>query len=137
MKSLKKIFLILMLALYSCGEDEQPQINDCPTELACTTEFVMLTFTPRTNGEFIRLDSHYTQNLDNGETYNFDALVDATSNPGYYIIATDAQMEEIQKEGTNLRFIGIKNSQVFIEQDFVVGHDCCHVIPLEGPFGDL
>ena len=136
MKVIRIILPLLLIGLFSCGEDTSPRDQDCPKELLCTEEFVSLTFSPRENGMVIQFDSYYTQNLDNGETYNYDPndnLPDDLS----YVVISDAEMGEIAKDGTSLRFFGIKDNQVLIEQDFIVGHDCCHVIPLDGPFGGL
>lgn len=126
----------LLLGLASCSDDASPNDQDCPTELLCTEQFVSLTFSPRVNGEFVELDSYYTQNLDNGMAYIFDSDHNLPISE-FYIVISDAQLNDIDKEGTTLRFFGTKDNQLVIEQDFIVGHDCCHVIPLEGPFGNL
>lgn len=136
MKVLKIILPFLLLGLLSCNEDASPNDQDCPTELLCTEQFVSLTFSPRTNGEFVELDSYYTRNLDNGNTYIFNAQNNLPISE-FYIVISDSEMDEVAKDGTNLRFFGTKDNQLVIEQDFIVGHDCCHVIPLEGPFGDF
>ena len=115
----------------SCGEDTSPNDQDCPTELFCTEEFRTITFSPMTIG-FIILDSYYSQNLDNGKTYNF-GHTGILPQDEFYVIITDGQMEEIEKEGTTIRFFGLINNQIVIEQDFLIGHDCCHVITIEGP----
>ena len=136
MNYLKPVIIVCILTLFSCGEDAAPSDQGCPTELLCTEQFVSLTFSPKENGEFIKLDSYYSQNLDNGNSYNFDQSNNLPVSE-FYVLITDGEMEEISKEGTVIRFFGIKDNQVIIEQDFIVGHDCCHVIPLQGPFGDL
>lgn len=82
----------------------------------------------------INVDTFYTQNLDNGNTYS---IQNTTAGPSdSYIVITDGQLSEINREGTNLRFIALLNDQIVIQQDFVVGHDCCHVIPISGPFDE-
>ena len=129
------ISLVALFLFQACGENRIPDPEDCPAELLCTEEFVSLIYRPTVNGELTPLDSYYSQNLDNGNTYNF---VDPTMSQLWnaYIVISDGEFEEIQKEGTTIRFFGIRDNEVVIEEDFVVGHDCCHVIPLEGPFAE-
>lgn len=136
MKRLAYSILFLSLVVISCGEsDDQPSqaFDDCPTNLGCTEIFVSLLFSPKHLGnQPISTDSFYTQNLDNGNTYSIQNTSIGSSDS--YIVITDGQLSEINKEGTNLRFIALLNDQIVIQQDFVVGHDCCHVIPISGPF---
>ena len=134
---MKRLLYILLLPLlfYGCGNDEDPiKQDDCPEDIACTEIFVMLTFTPKDeNDQPIRLDSFYTQNLDNGNTYDGPSRNDLIQE-GTYVVISDGELEEINMEGTLIRFFGIVNDRIVIEQDFEVGHDCCHVQPLNGPF---
>ena len=132
MKRTKLLILSSIIILFSCSEEVIPS-NDCSQDLICTEEFRTLIFSPKENDQFKQLDTYYTLNLDNGNTYNYQDWNDQSGNE-FYTIISDAEMNEIEKEGTNLRFIGIVGSTPAIEQDFVVGHDCCHIIPLEGPF---
>ncbi len=135
MKKLKLISVLFAFLLFACGEEATPT-DDCPEELLCTEEFRSLTFSPRENEQFVVLDSYYTLNLDNGETYNYEGQHDPLVSQ-FYVIISDAEMDQVAKDGTNVRFIGVVGSTPVIEQDFVVGHDCCHVIGIEGPFGGL
>lgn len=133
----RKVLGLLVLAsifLASCENSDAPNAAECPTDIVCTEIFISLLYTPRNGNENIELDSYYSQNLDNGNVYNPTIPISATS-PSYVVIS-DGQLEEIERTGTTIRFFGIVDNEVVIEQDFVVGHDCCHVTALEGPFDE-
>ncbi|MFT6872984.1 MAG: hypothetical protein ACJAVN_001998 [Roseivirga sp.] len=135
MKKLIYSILLINLVVFSCTneDDGMNNISDCPTDIVCTEIFVSLTFSPKDiNNQPITLDSFYAQNLDNGNTYSTENNDFAQENS--YIVVTDAQIGEINKAGTNIRFIGLKGDEIVVQQDFMIGHDCCHVIPLNGPF---
>ena len=136
MKSLKLILLIGILALGSCDDESMLNEVDCPAELFCTEELRTLTFHARINGESAILDSHYVKNMDNGNIYQADPLNDYLDE-GHYIVVSDTKKDELRKSGTTLTFFGIQNGEIVIQQDFVVGHDCCHVVPVSGPFNGL
>lgn len=133
----KLVYLTLFVCLFvSCGKtDDQPDnaIGECPANLACTAIFVSLFFTPRnSSNQPINLDNFYTQNLDNGNTYSI--INNPVGQSNSYIVISDGQRSEINGEGTNIRFIGLLGDQIVVQQDFIIGHDCCHVTPISGPF---
>lgn len=130
------IYLSLaLLFIYGCGNDADANVqDDCPDDIPCTEVFVTLTFSPKDeNDQSILLESFYTQNLDNGNTYDGPSQTDFQQQ-GTYVVISDGELDEINKDGTPVRFFGIIGDRIVIEQDFVVGHDCCHVQPLDGPF---
>lgn len=122
MKNIFLLFAVLML-LNSC---DQHNPFDCPTDLMCTEEFRSLTFTASENGTPLVFDNTFVQNVLNAKIYDFHSSSNQLS-PGTYIIATDAQLYDVLKTGTVLKFFGVKNNQVVFQKDFIVGHDCCHV----------
>lgn len=125
------VLMGMMLIIQGCTEDSQPL--ECSADIGCTEVFVTFTYGPTDNqGEAIILDSYYSQNLDNGQTYSFTES-DNQLSPGLYTVITDAQMDQLSSTGTGIRFVGVKNDRIVLEQDFVVGHDCCHIVPLQGP----
>lgn len=133
MKKLVFSILLLGLMVFSCtNEDDSMNNSDCPSDIGCTEVFVTLTFSPKDNdNQPISLDSFYAQNLDNGNTYSIPSN---SLNTNTFTVITDGEIGEIQRDGTNIRFIGLQGDQIVVQQDFVVGHDCCHVLPLTGPF---
>ncbi|OEK01552.1 hypothetical protein BFP97_08465 [Roseivirga sp. 4D4] len=127
--------LLLILTACSNSDEDVDNTSSCPDNIACTQVFISLTFSPKTaNGVPIFLDSYYSQNLDNGETYSI--LNSSVASTASYVVISDEQIEQINQEGTNIRFIGLQGNQIVVQQDFLVGHDCCHVVPLGGPFDD-
>lgn len=125
-------FLLILFLVFSCGEDAiDPEF--CPPNLVCTEELRYLTFSPIVNGEPLILDDYYVRNMDTGSIYEESTLNDVLEQ-GQYLIVSDAMKDEIKRSGTVLRFVGAKDNQVVLEQDFLVGDDCCHIEPLEGPF---
>ncbi|MBO3700566.1 hypothetical protein [Roseivirga sp. E12] len=135
MRKLIYLLIINLIFITACSNDDQPLNNneDCPDNIVCTEILISLTFSPKDgNDNPIFLDSYYSQNLDNGQTYSItNGTVLSTAS---YVVVSDEQLDEINQNGTNIRFIGIQGNQIVVQQDFVVGHDCCHVVPLSGPF---
>lgn len=127
----KLLFLLSLFIIAGCESSTEP--TECDENIACTEQFVMFTFSPTdSEDQPIYFDAYYSQNIDNGNVYDsFDEqdFLDA----GTYMVITDQEMEEVKKDGTTIRFFGQKDGQVIIEQDFLIGHDCCHILPLEGP----
>ncbi|MCE7990696.1 MAG: hypothetical protein HEP71_01895 [Roseivirga sp.] len=125
------VLMGMILIIQGCAEDSQPL--ECRADIGCTEVFVTFTYAPSDNqGNAIILDSYYSQNMDNGQTYTFTGQ-DSQFTKGLYTVLTDAQLGEIKANGTNIRFIGTKDGAIVVEQDFLIGHDCCHIVPLQGP----
>ncbi len=130
MKKLKALFLLGIIALVSCEEVTDP-LNCSPT-IVCTEQFESFSFDlTDSDNQPILLDNFYSQNLDNGNIYDFSDASDQLSG-NTYIIITDAQRNELKQEGTTIRFFGEKDGQIIVQEDFLIGHDCCHIVPLEG-----
>lgn len=132
---MKKIGLIMLLGItflgLSCEDTESPL--ECSNDIGCTLNLVSIIHKPQDEVENgILLDNYYSQNLDNGNVYDFRNPNTARTDSSYVVIS-DAQKDEVKSSGTTIRFFGEANGEVIIEQDFLVGHDCCHVILLQGP----
>lgn len=135
---MKNLFFFLSELVFttpSCEYGDAHQMDDCPSELLCTEEFRSYNYSPTENGEPLILDNFYVRNMDNGNIYP-NSNLNALMVPGTYLVITDMAFNEIKKSGTVIRFFGIKNNQIVLQTDFSVGHDCCHVIPLSGPFDE-
>ena len=115
----------------ACDEVEEPL--ECSGEEVCTEVFVTIGYTPRDEqNNPIVFDSFYSHNLDYGIIYNFSDYGGATTAENYVII-TDQEIGDLRSTGTTIRFIGEINGEIVHQQDFLVGHDCCHVELLQGP----
>lgn len=133
MKRLIFLLSVCLLALSSCEENMTYEELLCPEDIACTEELRYLSYSPKHNGKPVILDEYYVKNLDNGNFYQRSEAVDHLPE-GSYLVITDQYKSELRQDGTILRFFGIQNGQITLQVDFKVGHDCCHIIPLGGPF---
>ena len=122
---MRHIFLPLFaLIVVSCNDD-----NNCNGNLVCTEEFrTVLIEIVDGDGEPVTLDSYTVTNLDTETTLQVEDV------PGIsgYPIANDALLDELPRDGHNLELVGLLNGAEVVRETFLVGHDCCHVILLEG-----
>lgn len=126
-----RIFLLLFsLSFFSCEEDKLNS-SECDGNLFCTKEFrtISLEITNQ-EGNPIVLDDFYTF-YDSRKKFEYE-LNDIQKGQGIYPVLTDAEMDEVEKEGTTLIFVGEKDGRNIVEHQMVIGHDCCHVILIEG-----
>lgn len=130
---MKKVFILSLLIFVLASCENNVELPECPTDIACTEEFVILTLTPTEGENPVSLSSYEVVNLDNNEVYSFSNSLMLLP-PGHYIGITDAEMDEIRKEGTPLLLRGTKENGQSYELAFEAGHNCCHVIPISGPF---
>jgi len=133
--SMKRILLFYLLAftLFSCEEDSSPE--DCPDDLICTAQFVVLSLNLEEDGSPIILRDYEVLNLDNNNRYTFEEYAPLPAN-GVYPVISDGQRNEINREGTRMKLIGTSPNGDVYETEFIVGHDCCHVKPISGAFYD-
>ncbi len=126
--------MALILFSFACSKDEDKE--DCSTLTVCTNEFRSIVVSVKnSSGESVRLD-RYKVILGRGnkdiapELTNFDGENFGAN--GAYVIFNDSYRLEFQNSTTNLKFIGIIDSQEIITTEFVVGADCCHVSLVSG-----
>ena len=125
------LFAVLSLIMAACGSDDNDVTTpECPVDLLCTEQFEIITVTVTENGEPVTLDNFKTVNMANGKIYDFQGS--EFLEPGVYILVTDGQFDEIAKDGTSLRFEGSIQDAVVVDEIFEVGHDCCHVLLVDG-----
>ena len=132
-----KRFLSLFFVISSiCACEDSPTYDrDCPTDVVCTEIFVSLLLEPLEDGKPVVLTSYNILNTRNNERYDFTNSSQGLPE-GQYVAISDAQLNDIDKKGTLLRLRGKKTDGQDYELEFEVGHDCCHVIPISGPFVD-
>ncbi len=124
-------FLLLPIFIFAFGCDESKNQADCPEDLMCTEEFRMITVKILQDNEPVSLDYFKTINMDSGVIHDFQNL--PLLDDGVYPVLTDLKFGEVEKNGTNYRFEGSIQDAVVVDQVFKIGHDCCHIIVLEGP----
>jgi hypothetical protein len=121
--------VLIALAVFSCKE-EVIEV-DCGANSLCTTEFVTITLEIATSeGEPVVLDNFYTF-LDSRKKFEFE-LTDSMKARGLYLVITDSELSELEREGSTLIFVGEKDGKNLVEHQMVIGHDCCHVQLIEG-----
>ncbi|WP_375578827.1 hypothetical protein ABWH96_17655 [Marivirga tractuosa] len=130
-KSLQVLLAFMALTFFSCEEDAVNN-DDCNLESRiCTEEFRLILLEITTpQGEPVVLDDFYTF-LDSRKKFEFD-LDDFQLGSGTYPVITDAELEELNREGTTFIFVGEKDGKNLVEHQMVIGHDCCHVQLIEG-----
>lgn len=127
----KNWFLLLLPLLIGCEKENSPK--GCTGEEICTRQFEVLLLELEENGEPLVLKEYEVVNLDNNNIYSYFndiILIEA----GTYIAITDSEFNEINKTGTTLLLKGKREDDSLFEIEYEVGHDCCHVIPISGPF---
>ncbi|WKV10682.1 hypothetical protein [Marivirga harenae] len=129
--SLYYLVAIFSFSLISCEEDKLSS-DDCESEnLICTEEFRTITLEIKDgNGNPVVLDDFYTFE-DSRNKFEFDKNDFQVEN-GIYPVISDAELEELDKVGTVLIFVGEIDGRNVVEHQMVIGHDCCHVILIEG-----
>jgi methionine synthase II (cobalamin-independent) len=105
--------------------------DGCEENKICTEEFrtISLEITNQ-DGDAVVLDDFYTF-LDSRKKFEY-TLNDFHTENGIYPVLTDAEMDEVERQGTTLIFVGEKAGKNIVEHQMVIGHDCCHVILIEG-----
>lgn len=125
--NMKYTFLILLvMVVVSCDDDNN---QNCSGNLVCTEEFrTVLIDVVDGDGAAITLDSFTATNLDTNTSIDLQSFQGIDGYP----IADDSMLNEIPREGQQIEFVGILNGEQVAKETFLVGHDCCHVIVLEG-----
>jgi len=123
--------LLIGTAIVFIGcKDEK--VTECDVEsLACTTEHavVEISVTDHESNPF-QLDSIAVTKID-ATTPLFTENPENTTD-GLYKLISDTEMEKITKEGSEVNFEGFKAGVKVVDEDYKVGHNCCHVVFIQG-----
>lgn len=122
-------FLIAFsISLFSC-EDEETKIDECNAPRACTYDLRSVSIEIKnTDGEPVILDDFYTF-FDSRKKLEYEYF---SKENGVYPVLTDSEISHLDRSGTTLIFVGEKDGKNLVEHQMVIGHDCCHVILIEG-----
>lgn len=122
------ILFFLGVSVIACNDDDSSSAG-CNGDLVCTEEFrTVVIDILAADGSPASLDEVSVTNLDTDESLTFQW--DLT--PGY-AIADDSMLETVDMDGHRIELVGSIAGEEVVRQTFLVGHDCCHVILLEGP----
>lgn len=139
-----KNLLIATLAIISMGLSCSKSVPnagkdveaDCPEGIMCTQEFRTVTITIQNgNGKPYALDNYQSTLVSSGEKIPLQKEIFQDSlfqSAGQYPILTDSEMKLVKKQGSAIDFIGFKGGKEVIKKNFVIGHDCCHIILVSG-----
>lgn len=111
--------------------------KDCPKDLLCTMDYKMIVIDVKEEEEgYFYLDSvgvFYTEQPSrNFYLKSYEEMITEQSGFGL-LLAEDANMMHIERKGTKLTMVGYKAGKEVFRQNYIVGHDCCHVVLLSGP----
>jgi hypothetical protein len=131
---MKNVYLIILILFgtISC-QKEDPQ--DCAENVACTEEFATVSVKIfDLSGDPIIFDHHRTIVKETNEVIFEKELTSVPPySQKYHTILTDNEMSHLAISGTFLVFEGLINDVVVLSQEYVIGHDCCHIELIEGP----
>lgn len=125
------LLVICSVTFFSC-EEKDPNADACNLDSRiCTEEFRTITLEITTpDGDPVVLDDFYTF-YDSKKRFEYELNANQEGE-GIYPVITDAALEELDSEGTVLIFVGEKDDKNVVEHQMFIGHDCCHVILIEG-----
>lgn len=128
---MKNLFIILFLAFstLACKKDR----DQCPTNMACTMEYRMITVDVKDSlGNPVALD--YYEVYVQGSLIPLNLIDNPSWQAGTYVIIADDKMNILDRyEPTTLRFDGYLETELVVREHYVVTHDCCHVVLHSGP----
>ena len=119
----------------SCNDKDENTLQDC-TMVSCTQNFVTLTVSAKdASGAAILLDSYEVIDVDSGKNLTDDFNDEENQylkEQGLYPILSDANRVKYQNSTATLTFKGYISNEEVINEEFVVGADCCHVSLISG-----
>lgn len=122
------IFLFFALSLLSCCKDEQ--VDDCPQDLFCTEVFVSVTAKVQWMTNDIKRLNSKTILKRTGETIHSDTLNEFQ----VISVVSDSELSKLTKMGDELILeIYNESNQLLQTENYIIGHDCCHVLKISGP----
>ena len=134
-RKLNILLFILGAFLFSCEKENMQE--DCPEDIICTQVFVTLSvpvdwITMRPEG----IKRSETIIAATGKV--LASFEDYLNNPGVPFdgihVVNDLHLSSLKSDGTDLivRVIGTSGN-VIKEFSYKAGHDCCHLVKIEGP----
>ena len=122
------IFLFFCIQfLFSCSKLES---SECPTDLACTEIFVTLTVKIQNrNNESVFLTKTTTSIEGNSKIITNSGWDKISA----YNVLDDLSIKDLKKSGSSVTFKGYDdNNQLVVDEKFIIGHDCCHIVKIAG-----
>ncbi len=107
------VFIICLIFMYNCKEKANPVI--------CTEMFAMV-------GTYVdgdTLSDYYTQRISNKEIIiNKDHSLPESN---WYPVLTDLYVNKFKNKQDKFLFVGLKNGDTLIKEEFNISADDCHI----------
>lgn len=115
-----------MLFTFSCGKKEEKECSGI-----CTEEYkvIAVSITDDENNPVL-LDSVSITDISSNR--NLDLNKNNFLEDGVYVIFDDTFSQDYQNEEISLLFQGFQQEELFVEETYKVGADCCHVYHISG-----
>lgn len=118
--SILRLLSFLAISVSGC-KDEQPQQG-----VICTEEFRSTTlYVPGAP-----LTESFTIRLSNSDTIRIKGNADFRQ--GYYVVLDDNYQAKLENQEDNFRFIGKRENEVVVLEDYVFKADQCHITKVSG-----
>ena len=126
MKPFISFLLILTFFACSCTQNVAP----CPLDIACTEEFRSIGVTILDSaGTPVTLDRYSVFESGNELAIDFNLGL----GEGWHTIFSDTYQMTYQNQEVTITLEGYLGGEMVVNQDYVVGADCCHVFLVSGP----
>jgi hypothetical protein len=120
--------LLFCFLFTSCGPEFRNDNCVACRGLGCTRIFVTLGIHVQDkNGNDVELADYSVKKKFSGKEIDLSGNEDWGAR-GYHIIATDAHIDEISCRGTKLIFTYSIDGTNYLEKEYSVEKDCCHVM---------
>lgn len=134
MKTILALFFASLLMGSSCNKERE---GDCPPDIVCTQDFRSVHVQITNGSSPYQLDNYITKRHSDSMVIDLHSALSAYEDSlyranGNYPILTDAHMQLTSTQGAGFSFIGYVNSREVIRENYVIGHDCCHIKKLSG-----
>ena len=129
LKFFKILFLVFpLISFISCGKNE----NECTGNEVCTKIYVAIGVKVMDKyGSPVLLDDLIVKLSDTDELLK-DENNNFPYNSGNYLIAGDSSLKKLKKGGSQIHVRGIKADKQIFYEEYIIGHDCCHVMKITG-----
>lgn len=147
MQGMKKFLLaVLIAAAVGCNSAENkqpvetpgdaepadgtiPKAVECPGDIICTAMFASVSVQIKdAAGKPVMLDSFTSVRVkDQANMFPEKANILQMPAEGSYPVADDNNINILSKSGDEIVFTAYMNGKAVAKENYVVGHDCCHV----------
>lgn len=132
---MKKNILILALPFFllGCKSDD---IKSACSDTFCTEEFVTIAISIKDQTDSpVSLDYFEIVNINNNQDLTRDVSaseLDIMRQNGIYPLFGDEHVNLHKNQELDIQFRGFIDNQLIINQNYIVGIDCCHVALISG-----